>query len=127
MTKSKKSELEAAALLRIQDAHKLLQETKVQATKARNEAKTVAEASEAHLKSQVEMGLPPDAEAAAVAVKLQNIELAWQNFEEAKAAGKELRKLARESTAQARQALADAVSDSKQLTLPLTAPQDASS
>lgn len=117
-----KAKAEAEALQKIQNAHQLLQETKVQARDARKEARDAVDAATAHLKGQIEAGIPANAQPSAVAVKLQNVELAWQNFEDAQAAAKELRKTAREATAQARQQLADAVADSKQLTLPNVQP-----
>jgi hypothetical protein len=116
-----KAALEAAALTKIQNAHQLLQDAKVEAKDARKEAKDTVDAATAHLKGQVEQGVPqgtPAETANAVAVKLQNIELAWQNFEEAKAGAKELRKAARDGVNAARQHLAQAVKDSKQLQLP---------
>lgn len=120
MTASKQ-QLEAAALQQIQNAHELLVDAKVEARDARKEAKDTVEAAAAHLKAQIEGGVPsgtPAEEANAIAVKLQNVELAWQNYEEAKDGAKELRKAAKEGVNAARQHLAQAVKDSKQLQLP---------
>lgn len=118
MNEEKKAELEAEALEKIQDAHALLETTKVEVRDAKKDARDAMNAATAHLKSMIETGIPAGANADAVAVKLQNVELAWQNFEESKDAAKEVAKACREGLAQARTNLADAVSDSKQLNLP---------
>ena len=116
---------EAAALRKIQAAHKLLQDAKVEARDARKDANTAVDAAGAHLKTQIETGIPAgttEEETAAIKVKLTNVELAWQNYEEAKEGAKELRKVAREGVNAARQHLAQTVKDSQQLTLPGVSP-----
>ena len=113
-----KEQAEAAALERIQQAHQDLDDVKANVAQLRKDIKDRNDQSKEALKISVERGIPAGAPDNAIAVKLQNIELAWQDYCDAQDEAKMLRAQARDALKAARSVLADAVKDSKQLTLP---------
>ena len=108
-----------ASLDAIQRSYKHLDDAKAAAKAANTEAKDRLERASAKLKDAIETGVAPGDDEGA-RVKLSVVELAYQELEEQKAVAKDIRAAARDNLKAARKILADAIADSKQLTLPGT-------
>ena len=107
--------MSAEKLKDVQSAYAELENAKVAAKQATTKVKDMLASAQAAMDAAIELGIPANASAHDINAKLNRVEAAYADLEDAKVACKEIRASARDVMKEARKRLADAVKASHEV------------